>query len=153
MGELRQKEMVVLPLLVLAALIYMPRSIELLASASEDVRLTQKYLVPVCVDGEPVKPGDRRLRLAPGQHMLAFTMRNSPRRGVLGRDVTPGIAVVPVALEAGHKYEVETRADATTYSTRVWPRGEWKPVVRDRTTERVVSAEPEWRDTGSACKP
>jgi hypothetical protein len=114
------------------------------------VRLTQKYLVAVCVDGVPVDAGERRLLLDPGQHTLAFTMRNSPRPGRAGGDVSPGIAVVQVVLEAKHKYEIEIRADAMTYSSRVWTKGGWKPVVRDRTEDRIISGEPDWSE--SDCK-
>ena len=114
------------------------------------VRLTQKYLVAVCVDGDPVDAGERRLQLAPGRHTLAFTMHNSPRPGRAGADVAPGIAVVQVVLEPKHKYEIEIRAAATTYSSRVWARGAWKPVVRDRTEDRIVSSEPDWSEAG--CK-
>jgi len=36
------------------------------------------------------------------------------------------------------------RADSTAFSTRVWRSGEWTPVVRDRTTDRIVSSTPVW---------
>jgi hypothetical protein len=116
-----------------------------------EIKVTQKSLVTICRDGEPAKEGERRWRLAPGQHSLAFTMRNAPRPGVPEGEAAPGTAVVRFTLEAGHKYEVEIRAPALAFSTRVWERGEWKPVVRDRTADRIVSGEPEWK--GSGCGP
>jgi hypothetical protein len=51
-------------------------------------------------------------------------------------------------LDAEHKYEVEIRAPATTFASRVWKNGDWKPVVRDRTVDRIVSSEPEWLAAG-----
>lgn len=138
--------------LVAGALLFMPSPGEASDSALEsDVKVTQKYLVPVCVDGGAVESRDRRWELAPGSHSLAFTMRNSARPGVPGTEVAPGVAVVGVILEAGHKYEVEIRAPATTFSSRVWKQGEWRPVVRDRTMDRIVSGEPEWKVSG--CEP
>ncbi len=72
-------------------------------------------------------------------------MRNQPRPGMAPADgADPGTAIVRFSPESGHRYEVEVRADATTFSTRVWPQGEWTPVVRDRTAERIVSSDPEW---------
>jgi hypothetical protein len=65
-------------------------------------------------------------------------------------NVLPGVAVVAFTLEAGHKYEVEVRASPTAFSSRTWERGEWKPVVRDRTIDRIVSGEPRW--SGSVCE-
>ena len=63
----------------------------------------------------------------------------------------PGTAIVAVHAEPGHRDEVEVRADATTFSTRVWPKGAWMPVVRDRTSERIVSGDPEWGAPPSRC--
>ena len=120
-------------------------------ASGTEVKVTQKSLQPLCLDGAAVKAGQRRWRLAAGEHALAFTMRNRPRTGVAGSDVAPGVAVVRFTPEAGHKYEVEVRAPATTFSTRVWERGGWKPVVRDRTVDHVASSDPEW--TESACPP
>jgi hypothetical protein len=113
-----------------------------------EVKVTQEYLVPVCVNQSPVDAGDRRWLLAPGSYALAFTMRNTPREGVPAADAAPGIAVVRFTLEARHKYDVEVRAPAMTFAARVWKRGEWKPVVRDRTVDQIVSTEPEWRASG-----
>lgn len=109
-----------------------------------EIKVTQKYLVPVCLNGQAVNADQRGWRLAPGRHSLAFTMRNSPRPGVTGAGGEPGTALVRFVLEAGHRYEVESRAAATAFSLRVWKLGEWKPVVRDRTVDRIVSEEPEW---------
>lgn len=118
-----------------------------------EVKVTQRYLESVCLDGAPVKPGERNWRLGVGAHSLAFTMRNDPRQGVephqrIEPKGAPGVAEVSFTLEASHKYEVEVRASAMAFSTRVWERGEWRPVVRDRTADRVISGEPQWRDSG-----
>jgi hypothetical protein len=118
-----------------------------------EVKVTQRYLEPVCLDGKPVTPGERRWGLSVGAHSLSFTMRNDPRQGVephqkVQPKQSPGVAEVSFTVEAGHRYEVEVRGPAMAYSTRVWERGEWKPVVRDRTADRVISGEPEWRDSG-----
>jgi len=119
------------------------------------VKITQRYLEPVCVDGAPVKPGTRQWRLNAGEHSLVATMRNDPRPGAAPHqqadaEGAPGTAVVSFTLEAGHKYEVEVRASPTSFSSRAWTRGDWKPVVRDRTTDRVVSGDPQWIDSSCA---
>jgi hypothetical protein len=106
------------------------------------VRVTQKDLLPCCLDGVPTRPDARSWRLAVGAHTLAFSMRSKTRHA------SPGVALVSFALEAGHKYEVEVRASPMAFSSRVWQRGEWKPVVRDRTLDRIVSGEAKWRDSG-----
>ena len=113
-----------------------------------DIKLTQKYLVAVCVDGAPVKAGERRIRVSPGEHTLAFTMRNAPRSVASGTGVGPGIAVVRVSVETGRRYEAEIRGPVESYSTRVWTRGEWKPAIRDRTLEQIVSGDPVWLEAG-----
>ena len=113
------------------------------------IKVTHGHLRPVCVDGEPTKSGEKSWQLPPGPHSMVFTMRNQPRQGV--PQSPPGFAAVTFTLEAGHKYEVEVRAPATAFSTRVWARGEWKPVVRDRTVDRIVSSEPDWRES-EACE-
>jgi hypothetical protein len=118
------------------------------SSNAVDVKVTQKYLMPVCLDERRVAPGERDWRLSPGSHSLAFTMRNASRRGVEGAAVAPGIAVVRFILDPEHTYEVEIRAPAATFASRVWKRGDWKPVVRDRTANRIVSGEPEWLAAG-----
>lgn len=118
-----------------------------------DVRVTQRYLEPVCLNGAPVGAGARSWRLGAGTHSLAFTMRNDPRQGAephqrVAPKAAPGIASVSFTLQAGHRYEVEVRAPAMAFSTRLWERGEWRPVVRDRTVDREVSGEPLWLDAG-----
>jgi hypothetical protein len=77
-----------------------------------EIKVTQKYLVPVCLNGRPVDSGERRWWLTPGSHTLAFTMRNTPRSAVADAEAVPGIAVVRFMLDAEHKYEVEIRAPA-----------------------------------------
>jgi hypothetical protein len=116
-----------------------------------EVKVKQKHLEPLCLDGAPVARGQRSWRLGLQKHALAFTMRNEPRKGAPESNVAAGVAVIWFTPETGHKYEVEIRAPQTAYSWRVWKQGEWKPVVRDRTAERIVSTEPEWRE--SACGP
>ena len=121
------------------------------AQQQADVKVTQKYLVPMCLDGAPVKSGDRHWKLSPTEHSMTFTMRNNPRKGMVATPGGPGIVVIRFTLEAGHKYELEARSSSTTFSTRVWERGAWSPVVRDRTADRVVATEPVWTDAG--CHP
>jgi hypothetical protein len=135
--------------LLAATLLFPPHPVERADPGPPvEVKVTQKYLVPVCRDGEPVKKGERRWRLTAGTHAFAFTMRNAPRPGIPEAGAAPGVAVVQFALEAGHRYEVEVRAPAMAFSARVWKRGDWTPVVRDRTADRIVSGEPQWRDSG-----
>ncbi|MDB4951186.1 MAG: hypothetical protein JWM27_3835 [Gemmatimonadetes bacterium] len=112
------------------------------------LRVTQPHLVALCVDGGSVSATQRRWRVGAGEHTLAFTMRNDPRPG-MGPDARPGQAVVRFRAEPGHRYEVEIRADALTYSRRVWKEREWKPVVRDRGTDTLVSSEPAWVEAGA----
>ena len=121
------------------------------AQQPADVKVTQKYLEPLCLDGTPVKSADRRWKLSPAEHSITFTMRNNPRKGMVATPGGPGIVVIKFTLEAGHKYELEARAASTTFSTRVWERGAWSPVVRDRTADRVLTTEPVWTDGG--CRP
>lgn len=118
------------------------------------VKVTQRYLVPLCLNGSIVEEGAREWRLPAGTHSMAFTMRNEPRPG-FGSDgkVAPAVAAVSFTAEPGHSYEIEVRAEAVSFSTRVWPRGAWRPVVRDRTLDRIVSGEPQWRDDRAACTP
>ena len=113
--------------------------------------VTQRALVVQCVDGVAV-PADRRSWTVTAPVTLAVTMRNQPRPGMAPADgADPGTAIVRFAPEAGHRYEVEVRAEATTFSTRVWPQGQWTPVVRDRTVDRIVSGDPEW--AAPPCQP
>ncbi len=102
--------------------------------------------MPLCLDGNPVDSGQRRWRLAPGQHVMRFTMRNAPRVGAGGLDVEAGDASVTFTLEAGGKYEVEVRAPGQSYARRVWAKGEWIPAVRQRNPDRIVSGEAVWEN-------
>ena len=116
----------------------------LAASAPEPARLkvTRADLVPQCLDGTPVPPGRRSWDLAAGESSLVFSMRSQPRHGGVAPD--SGWAAIRFTAEPGHRYEAEVRADATAFSTRVWRSGEWTPVVRDRTTDAIVSSAPIW---------
>ncbi|MEO8681034.1 MAG: hypothetical protein ABI665_18430 [Vicinamibacterales bacterium] len=111
------------------------------------VTITQSHLVGLCLNGQALK-GDRKWTSDERLQSIEFTMRNEPRSGIA--TATPGIAVVSFKPEAGHRYEVEVRAEPATFSTRVWARGQWSPVVRDRTTDRIVSGEPAWQE--AACR-
>ena len=73
------------------------------AQQPADVKVTQKYLVPLCLDGAPVKSGDRRWKLSPTEHSMTFTMKNKPRKGMVATPGGPGIVVIKFTLEAGHK--------------------------------------------------
>lgn len=125
------------------------------AIALTEVRVTQRYLEPLCLNGASVKPGEREWTLGAGAHSLTFTMWNAPRRQAEpepGIDAkTAGMATVSFTLETGHQYEVEVRAPAATFSLRVWERGDWSPVVRDRTADRIVSGDPTW--DAASCPP
>jgi len=109
-----------------------------------DLRISNAHLVATCVAGRPVS-GKRSWRVTEPTS-LTFTMRNEPRPGIENHD--PGIAVVGFTPEDGHKYDIEVRADAAAFSLRVWRKGEWRPVVRDRSTDRIVSSEPRWAESG-----
>jgi hypothetical protein len=113
------------------------------------LKVTQRALVPVCLNGSPVPQGTRSWTVDPSPQSLVATMRNEPRPGNAG--TPPGFALVTFTPEAGHVYEIEVRAEPSSFSTRVWRRGDWKPVVRDRTTDRIVSDEPRWVEGG--CTP
>ena len=104
-----------------------------------EVDIKQKLLVPGCVDGTPMKPYQRRWRLELRPHTASFTMGSDPRQA--------GFATVRFTPVANHKYEIEVRTeDAMAFARRTFKRGKWKPVVRDKTTDRIVSSEPEWSD-------
>ena len=45
-----------------------------------EVKVTQRYREPLCLNAAAVKPGERNWRLAVGAHSLAFTMRKGSRR-------------------------------------------------------------------------
>src|SRR5207244_3707667 len=103
--------------------------------SATEIRVTQTHLVPLCLNGVPVKEGERSWRLGAGEQSLTFTMRNAPRHPTADSE-TPGMTLVRFAIESGHRYEVEVRAQPDSFSLRRWRQGEWKPVVRDRTTDR-----------------
>jgi hypothetical protein len=112
------------------------------AAVRAEVRVTQKLLVPACLNGTPLKAHQRRWRLEQRPHVASFTMGGDPAEA--------GYANVRFTPEGGHKYEIEVRTqDAMAFAKRAFPRGSWKPVVRDRTADRIVSDEPEWSD--AAC--
>ena len=116
-----------------------------------ELAVKQRYLVPLCLNGVPVASGERRFRLAARKQIVAFTMRNEPREGWPGAVTAPGAATISFTPETGHEYEAEIRAPLDSFSWRVWKPGEWRPVVRDRTDDRIVSGEPEWSD--AVCPP
>ena len=134
---------------LLAALVIASASITLGASEPQaTLKVTHRALVPLCFNSSSVTD-TRQWTVDSNPVTLAFTMRNQPRSGI--RNVPPGMAVISFVPEPGHRYEVEVRADATAYSRRVYPEGEWMPVVRDRTTDQIVSGTPQRTD--GACRP
>ena len=104
------------------------------------VRVTHRDLIPTCLNAAAVAPGKRSWNLEPGRFSMVLTMKRNERAG----PASPGLASISFDVEVGHRYEIEVRATTEAFSSRVWRRGEWTPVVRDRTTERIVSAAPEW---------
>lgn len=112
------------------------------AAPAGSLKVTQRHLVAVCVAGAPVRAGARSWPTGDGPMALTFTMRNQPRTGVA--HAVPGYATVTFTPETGHRYEVEVRSAPQAFSARVWPEGQWTPVVRDRTTDQVVSGDPAW---------
>lgn len=124
-----------LPLLALTAVL-------VAAAPAGSLKVTQRHLVPVCRDAAAVPAGTRAWSTGERPIALTFTMRNQPRTGTA--DAVPGYATVRFTPEPGHRYEIEVRSAPQTFSRRVWAEGQWAPVVRDRTRDRIVSAEPEW---------
>ena len=110
-----------------------------------EVTITQRALVPACLNGKALDTRERGWRLLAKPQAVSFTIGEDPKRA--------GFATVRFTPEAGHKYEIEVRAPATSFSSRVWERGSWKPAVRDRTVDRLVSGEPEWSDTACPLEP
>ncbi len=106
--------------------------------------ITQRALVPVCVDHSRVTPSQRRWSLGAAPFTITVTMKHAPRTGIA--NAAPGHATVTFTPEPGHRYEVEVRAPSTAFSRRVFAQGAWTPVVRDRTTDRIVSTDPVWTD-------
>jgi hypothetical protein len=121
----------------------------LAAPAGIPIRVTQRDLVARCFNGADVNASTRAWDVAPGPVTLAFSMRGQERPGRSLPD--PGTAEVTFTAETGHRYEVEVRADGAAFSARAWTAGEWIPVVRDRTTDRVVSDAARW--VGPECRP
>jgi hypothetical protein len=114
------------------------------AGMDDKVRLavTQRDLVPECLNGSSVERGRRDWTIVPGQVSLVLSMRSQARPGRPQPD--SGRASISFTAEAGHRYEVEVRAEPEAFSSRAWRAGEWTPVVRNRTTDRLVSSEPQW---------
>jgi hypothetical protein len=117
-------------------------------AGSVTLEVTQRALEVRCLDGY-AGGAARQWQLQPGPHELVVSMRNDPQPGA--KVAEPGVARIRFVTEAGHRYEVEVRADATAFSRKVFSRGEWLPVVRDRGTAghepaavSLVSDEPEW---------
>jgi hypothetical protein len=106
------------------------------------LKVTRSDLIPQCLDGRPVPSGKRSWDLPAGESSLVFSMRSQPRHGEAAPD--SGLAAITFTAEPGHHYEAEGRADSTAFSTRIWHAGEWTPVIRDRTTDRIVSGTPVW---------
>jgi hypothetical protein len=129
---------------ILTAVFVVAQSTPGLATTTVSVSVTRSDLVPLCLDGAPVAGEERRWQLDEKEHVLAFTMRNIPRGGTVTKG-TPGIAMVRFTPEPGHRYDVEVRTTSPmSYSTLIWQRGEWRPAVRDRTVDRIVTGDPEW---------
>ena len=124
------------------ALTYSIAAVLVTAAAAGTLKVTQRHLVPVCLDAAPVRAGTRSWATGSAPIALTFTMRNQPRSGIA--DVPAGYATVTFTPTTGHRYEVEVQSAPQTYSQRVWPEGAWTPVVRDRTDDRPVSGEPVW---------
>ena len=116
--------------------------ISALLSADADVRITNANLQIACLDGKVVVAGQRKWQLPERAVAMTFTMRNEPRAGRPGAEA--GFATITFTPQDGHTYEIEVRSDPALYSSRVWPKGEWRAVVRDRTTDNIVSSEPHW---------
>ena len=114
----------------------------LLIANPADVRISNAHLQITCLDGKLVAAGQRKWKLPEHPVSMTLTMRNEPRAGQRSADA--GFAAITFTPQDGHTYEVEVRSDPLRYSSRVWPKGEWRPVVRDRTTDRIVSSEPQW---------
>ena len=111
------------------------------------LRVTHRDLVPRCLGNEPLDGSKRSWTFAPGPMTMAFTMRSPDRPERPAPPAAAGTAAVSFTVEPGHRYEVEVRADQTAFSTRDWRTGRWRPVVRDRTTDRIVSSDPEWTES------
>ena len=113
------------------------------AQPTADVRVSNSHLQTACVNGKTSK--ERKWELPQRDTTMTFTMRNQPRTGRPPR-AEAGFATIAFTPVPGHIYEIEVRSDPMMYSTRVWPKGEWRPVVRDRTTDQIISGELRWSD-------
>ena len=129
---------------ILSVSIVAAASAAAVAQGPADLRVSHSHLIATCINGKPID-GERHWRVTAPVSITA-TMQNEPRAGV--GNAAPGFAVIDFTPEPGHRYEIEVRGAAMMFSCRVWPRGEWKAVVRDRTTDRVVSSEPRWTESG-----
>lgn len=125
-----------------SALTFTVAAVLVAAAQTGSLKVTQRHLVPVCLDAAAVRTGTRSWPTGDAPMALTFTMRNQPRTGTA--DAAPGYATVRFTPEPGHRYEVEVRSATDTFSKRVWSEGAWTPVVRDRTDDRLVSSEPVW---------
>src|SRR5262245_2085864 len=96
------------------------------AQRTADVRVSNAHLQVACVDGKPST--QRKWDLPKREVAMIFTMKNQPRNG--REDAAAGYASIAFTPEPGHVYEIEVRSNPAMYSARVWPKGEWKPVVR-----------------------
>src|SRR5690349_13863228 len=131
------------PILILAAVLRLTAE----EPNKAHVKITQKHLSLLCLDQKAVKDSQRSWDLPPTEHSLTFTITNQPRSGTSNGQVDSGVAVIRFTPIGGHLYEIEIRGPGESYSTRVWRKSEWKPVVRDRTTGLIVSSDPEWVET------
>jgi hypothetical protein len=120
------------------------------AAPTASLRITQRALVAMCMNDVPVESSKRRWTIGPQEVRLTVTMRNEPRHAheVAG---PAGRAAIAFRPEPGHRYEIEVRADSQSFARRVWTARNWTPVVRDRTTEQIVSTPPDW--SPAACLP
>ena len=118
------------------------------AQRPADVRVSNSHLQTACVNGEP--SDQRTWDLPPRAVTMTFTMKNQPRPGRTNADA--GWASIEFTPETGHTYEIEVRSEPFRYSERVWPKGEWRPVVRDRTTDQIISSAAQWVDNACAKK-
>ena len=118
------------------------------APRTADVRVSNSHLQTACVNGEP--SDQRKWDLPPRAVAMTFTMKNQPRPGRTSADA--GWASIEFTPETGHTYEIEVRSEPIRYSDRVWPKGEWRPVVRDRMTDQIISSAPRWVESACATK-
>ena len=121
-------------------------------TSGASLRITQRALIAMCKNDVRVEPSMRRWTVGADEVRLTVTMRNEPRYPDRGHG-PPGAATIAFRPEAGHRYEVEVRADGGSFARRVWTAGNWTPVVRDRTTDQIVSSPPDWTPTACSSAP